>query len=243
MSRGVHVRRRRAEDGTKGRAKRSAKPTAKSRSKGSAKPRARLSAAVRSKTRSKTRPKTREDQRATSRRSASPRIRRNRIPVVLGAVFALAVIGTSFPFSTLLSQHRELSAEAAQLRQVQSDNRLLAEQDRQLSSSAEVDRLAREEYQLVLPGQTLFDVLPPSGTSASTTQGDPANQSLVSPSNAPDMSPDPGLPRSAGSSAGAAGSDRPATGGAGPAASGGQGRASSPPSFWSRVAGTLEFWK
>lgn len=241
MSRGVHVRRRRAEDGTKGRAKRSAKPTAKSRSKGSAKPRARLSAAVRSKTRPKTRPKTREDQRATSRRSASPRIRRNRIPVVLGAVFALAVIGTSFPFSTLLSQHRELSAEAAQLRQVQSDNRLLAEQDRQLSSSAEVDRLAREEYQLVLPGQTLFDVLPPSGTPASTTQGDPADQPLVSPSDAPDMSPDPGLPHSVPPADRATGAGGSATG-AGSSA-GGQGKASGPSGFWSRVAETLEFWK
>jgi cell division protein FtsB len=159
---------------------------------------------------------------------------------VLGSVFALAVIGTSFPFSTLLSQHRELSAEAAQLHQIQGDNRLLAEQDRQLASGAEVDRLARQEYQLVLPGQTLFDVLPPSGASASTTQGDPADQPLVSPSNAPDMSPDPGLPQSVAPAGRGTGAVRSATGDG----TGSTGEGKTPPSsFWSRVAGTLEFWK
>ncbi len=48
------------------------------------------------------------------------------------------------------------------------------------------------------PGQTLYDVLPPGGRSATTTpgsptSGDPGNQPLVAPANAPNLSPDPNL--------------------------------------------------
>ncbi len=243
MSAGAHARKR-GEDRSKGRSK----DKAKTKGKGKAKAKGRLkvigkSPKVTRKSRAKSRPKDQPKARATTRKSTSPGTRRNRVPVVLGAVFALAIIGTSFPFSTLLSQHRVLSAEAAQLRQIQGDNQLLAEQDRQLSSSTEVDRLARQEFQLVLPGQTLFDVLPPSGTSVSTTRGDPANQPLVSPSSAPDMSPDPGFPRSVTPAGGAGTVHSTAGSGAGASSSDGKGSASSSSSFWSRVAGTLEFWK
>ena len=54
---------------------------------------------------------------------------------------------------------------------------------------------------MVTKGQVLYDVLPPSGQRTQTTvpggtqSGDPGNQPLVAPSNAPDMSPDPGLPQ------------------------------------------------
>ncbi len=106
----------------------------------------------------------------------------------------------SFPFSTLISQHRELSAAATQLAQVRQVNRQLTEQEKQLSSKAEIERRARQDYQLVEPGQTLYNLLPGPGTVASpadgtgTTAGDPGNQPLVSPSRAPDTAPDPGLP-------------------------------------------------
>ena len=144
--------------------------------------------------------------------------------MALAAAFALAVLATNFPLPTLLSQHHQLSAEAAQLHQVQSSNRALSEQNQQLNSTAEIDRLARQDYQLVLPNQTLYNVLPPSGKTTSTTpgrstSGDPGDQPLVSPADAPDMSPDPGLPRtpsasgSAGAKRGTNGADGSATGG------------------------------
>jgi cell division protein FtsB len=172
--------------------------------------------------------------------------------VALAATFALAVLATNFPLPTLLSQHHQLSAEAAQLHQVQSSNRALSEQNQQLNSTAEIDRLARQDYQLVLPNQTLYNVLPPSGKTTSTTpgrstSGDPGAQPLVSPADAPDMSPDPGLPRtpsvsgSAGVKGGTDGADGSATDGSSSARE--SGTASSPSSFWSRVANTLEFWK
>ena len=155
----------------------------------------------------------------------SPLTRRSRIPVALAAAFAVAVLATNFPFSTLLSQHRQLSAAAAQLHQVQSANRALSEQNQQLNSTTEIDRLARQDYQLVSPNQTLYNVLPASGRTTSTTpggptSGDPGDEPLVAPADAPDMSPDPGLPRatptsaSSGSPAGTSGGRSSAAGAA-----------------------------
>jgi hypothetical protein len=160
------------------------------------------------------------------------------VPVALAAVAAVVILATSFPLSVLLAQHRQLSASAAQLSQLQHQNALLAEQQQQLNSNAEVKRLAQANYQLVEPGQSLFDILPPAGhltslAPGSPTAGDPADQPLVPPSEAPNMSPDPGLPQVTTPTQGAHGSSTEGGGSASPA----------PSSFWSRVTSSLEFWK
>jgi hypothetical protein len=152
----------------------------------------------------------------------------------------------------LLAQHHQLSATSRQLSDLQTENRALADQEQQLSSKSDIDRLARQDYQLVQPGQTLYDVLPPSGRSTPTASGgfasgDPGDQPLVDPANAPDMSPDPGLVQqtptsgAAGSSGAKTGSSGSAVGG--PSGSSGSAAGTSPSSFWSRVTNTLEFWK
>ncbi len=163
---------------------------------------------------------------------------RNRVPVLLAAAIALVVIGTSFPFTDLLHQRQQLSAEAAQLAQLRHQNGLLAKQEQQLSTSAEIERLARQNYQLVPPGKTLYDILPPSGKTSvalagQPSAGDPADQPLVSPADAPNMTPDPGLPQ-------AQQTGSPATGGT---AAAGTAAPRSASSFWGRVTSTLEFWK
>lgn len=213
---------------------RRARPSAPSRKPASSRTSARTSA-TRS-TRTATGSKAPRPAGSTAAARVAAETRRNRIPVVLGAAAAAVILVTSFPLSVLLSQHRQLSAEAAQLSTLQHQNSLLAEQSQQLNTNAEVKRLARQNYQLVLPGQALYDILPPAGTTTPTAQGaptagDPADQPLVSPSQAPDMSPDPGLPSTTvPASTGTSGTPRPAV--AEP--SGG---------FWSRVGSTLEFWK
>jgi cell division protein FtsB len=188
----------------------------------------------------------------SKQRPTSALTRRSRIPLALAALFSLAILGTSFPASALLAQHHQLSAASGQLTALQKDNRSLAEQERQLSSKADIDRLARQDYQLVEPGQTLYDVLPPSGKSTTTApggfaSGDPGDQPLVDPANAPDMSPDPGLAQQAATSgsAGSGGAKTDPNGSTAGGSSGSSGSAAgtSPSSFWSRVANTLEFWK
>ncbi len=161
------------------------------------------------------------------------------MPVVLAALVAVVILVVGFPASTLWAQHGQLAAASAQLAGLQHQNRMLTEQEHQLSSNAEIARLARQDYQLIPKGQTLFDILPPAGTRSTTpdsaTTGDPADQPLVAPSDAPSMSPDPGLPSGV-----AATPPQKGSGGASGAATG---SSATPSSFWSRVSDTLEFWK
>ena len=171
----------------------------------------------------------------TATRLPADGIRRNRVRLAAAGAVALVVLATSFPLTVLLGQHRQLSAAAAQLSQLRRQNSALTEQHRQLDSTAEVKRLAQQNYQLVQPGRSLFVILPPAGRMSavpgSHSAGDPANQPLVSPAQAPNMSPDPGLP---------------ATPVAGPTAGGGAttaGATRAPAGFWSRVLGSLQFWK
>lgn len=164
--------------------------------------------------------------------------RRNRFRLVVAAAVALAILVTSFPLTVLYGQHRQLSAAGAQLAKLTHQNALLSEQRQQLDSNAEVKRLAQQDYQLVAPGRSLFVILPPAGQATpagASSAGDPADQPLVSPADAPDMSPDPGLPQST-----AVSSSSTAT------APGGSARSAAthtPAGFWSRVTGSLEFWK
>ena len=158
------------------------------------------------------------------------------------------VLVLGLPLGTLLSQAHQLSAADAHLASVRQENRQLAQEESQLSSKAEIERRARQDYQLVEPGQTLYELLPGpttrAGLATSSSSGDPGNQPLVSPSRAPDLAPDPGLPSAPPpDSRGASNaSGRPAARANGSAgASGTQGEPT--PGFWSRVSKTLEFWE
>jgi type II secretory pathway pseudopilin PulG len=165
-------------------------------------------------------------------------------------VIALVILGTSFPAAGLLRQHQQLASTSAQLQKLQHQNQLLAQQKQQLTSKTEIQRFARQYYQLVLPGATLFNVLPPTGHTAtavgSARTGDPGSQPLVSPADAPNMSPDPGLPQggsssTGGSSSGGTSGSTSATPPAG--SSGGTTGGASSGGFWHRVTTTLEFWR
>jgi hypothetical protein len=162
------------------------------------------------------------------------------MPVLIAAAAAVVLLATSFPLAVLYSQHRQLSAEASQLSQLRHQNSLLAEQRQQLNSNAEVKRLARQNYQLVAPGQALYDILPAAGQASapgSPSAGDPADQPLVSPSQAPNMSPDPGLP----AATTASGTNGTSSTVASPPVA--QSPAPAQGGFWARVRSTLEFWR
>lgn len=179
---------------------------------------------------------------------ATPQERRQRIPLVLAGVFAVAVLATSFPLSSLLSQHRELAAAASQLQQVQRVNQALTQQQHALDSNVAVNQFARSNYQMVTPGQTLYDVLPPSHSTAATTQGsatsgDPGSQPLVAPANAPDLSPQPGLPQPIPTTAAGSSSGSAAAKSGTPTVSNAPIVPPAPSSFWGRVSDTLQFWK
>jgi hypothetical protein len=110
-----------------------------------------------------------------------------------------------------------LNAASSQIAQISRQSLALSQQAKAVSSEAAAIAQAREQYQLVLPGQSLIQVLPGNGggyVAANAT--DPGFQPLVNPGN--------GVI----SSAGATTVSSPASGVRG---------------FVSRFVRTLEFWR
>jgi hypothetical protein len=89
-----------------------------------------------------------------------------------------------FPFSSLLSQHHSLSSANAQLSAIRAQDKALAHEQAALSAQGDIERLAREQYQLVEPGQRLVQVLPAAGTPSQAGAGQapyPGDPGLTKP--------------------------------------------------------------
>jgi hypothetical protein len=65
-----------------------------------------------------------------------------------------------FPTQALLEQRRERQAMAAQVARMTKSNDALEAQARKLEDDAEIERLAREQYNLVRPGEEAYALLP-----------------------------------------------------------------------------------
>ena len=110
----------------------------------------------------------------------------------LGAVVVAAVVLFAwFPAGSLLNQRSNLAATEAQLAALQKQDAALAQEKKNLSDAGEIGRIAREQYQLVSPGQQAYEVLPPSGAAAAGTPyaGDPGSDGPVTPSATPELPP------------------------------------------------------
>ena len=76
--------------------------------------------------------------------------------VALVAVLFLAV----FPARTYLDQHRQRQQVAAELKATEAKNKALEQRVQSLNTDSEVERLAREQYNLVRPGEEAYAILP-----------------------------------------------------------------------------------
>jgi cell division protein FtsB len=85
--------------------------------------------------------------------------------VVLIGVLFVAV----FPTRTWLAQRQEMSSATEQLCVLDEQNDLLEQRVSTLQSDDEIERLAREQYNLVKPGEEAYALLPSSGSSTATT--------------------------------------------------------------------------
>ena len=141
----------------------------------------------------------------------------NRLVVPLAALSAATVIVVSFPFSTLLGQSAQLDATAHQIAVLQSERQSLLTQQKALSTTQAATLLARQEYQLVEPGQRLIQILSNGPSNGAISTGDPGDAPLVNPSNGTGLLP------------------------LNPAATSPSG--TPPPGLWSRVLRTFEFWR
>jgi cell division protein FtsB len=85
------------------------------------------------------------------------------VVVVLIGVLFVAV----FPTRTWLAQRQETASATEELRVLTSENAKLASRVKALQSDDEIERLAREQYNLVKPGEEAYALLP--GQTQATT--------------------------------------------------------------------------
>ena len=86
---------------------------------------------------------------------------RRRIWTVVAVVVALGVLFVGvFPTRTWLAQRRGRQEAVARLHDLAAENRKLEARVRALYTDAEIERLAREQYDLVRPGEEAYAILP-----------------------------------------------------------------------------------
>jgi hypothetical protein len=120
-----------------------------------------------------------------------------------------------FPASALWHLKAQIDSTATQIKAIQNQERSLQQESKAIDSKAAAIQLAREQYQLVAPGQSLIQVLPENSAGQVTaSSADPGFQPLVAPSDA-----------------------APLTG------STPHGKAGQHAGFLSRLSRTLEFWR
>ena len=138
------------------------------------------------------RPAAEKQSRAARRRSREAR--RRRFLLVGSALLSLVILGAWFPANALYHQHSSLASAEAQLNVLHQQDAALAQERKNLSDAGEISRIAREQYQLVSPGQQAFEVLPKTGSSHAEApySGDPGLSAPVAPSSASVLPPGAG---------------------------------------------------
>ncbi len=104
--------------------------------------------------------------------------------VPLAVVTAIVMLVGWFPLTAIWHQQSELNSTTAQINAIKAQQRSLTLQAKSIDSKSAAILLAREQYQLVSPGQSLIQVLPGVGANSDDqSTGDPGLQPLVSPSS------------------------------------------------------------
>jgi cell division protein FtsB len=103
--------------------------------------------------------------------------------IALLTVFSVAFLFVFvFPTSSYLSQARQVSRARHDLTILREQNRTLATEAAKLRSTAEIERIARERYNMALPGERLFSIVPtPPAAAPTTTTTIPRAASTASP--------------------------------------------------------------
>lgn len=171
----------------------------------------------------------------TERRKAA-KARRSRLMLIGAAVVSVVVVVAWFPASALYSQHQQIATTSTQLAELRQQDAALGQERRNLSNSAEIERIARQQYDLVKPGQQIYEVLPGNkgATGSGTGAADPGDPGLTAP-----VVPSGESELPAGS-----GSDHTASESGSGTTDGHVGsRTSNSSSIIGRILQTLEFWR
>ena len=104
----------------------------------------------------------------------APSRTRRRLPRALWpALVSVALVGVLFlavfPTRTYLTQRASTSAAEERLRVLREENTALEARIARLHRDGEIERIAREQYNLVRPGEEAYAVLPPPASTTTTT--------------------------------------------------------------------------
>jgi cell division protein FtsB len=88
------------------------------------------------------------------------RLRRLVWPVLVSVVAVVVLVAAVLPTRTYLAQRASISRAQEQLEVLDEQNRALEERAAELRDDAEIERLAREQYNLVRPGEEAYALLP-----------------------------------------------------------------------------------
>ena len=97
------------------------------------------------------------------------RLRRAAWPVLLSVVLVGVLFAGVFPTRTYLAQRAAISRAEEQIDVLGEQNAELEARARELRDDTEIERLARERYNLVRPGEEAYAVLPPPSSGTTTT--------------------------------------------------------------------------
>jgi cell division protein FtsL len=104
-------------------------------------------------------------------------VRSRRLWALLASIVVVAVLFLFvFPTRTYLRQRQALAGAEERLDVLQRENARLEERVATLRTDAEIERIAREQYNLVRPGEEAFAVLPPPAPPVDLPQGWPFDQ-------------------------------------------------------------------
>lgn len=104
-------------------------------------------------------PKAPKGRKAPSRRDTAPG-RRVLVGLAVSVVFVGFLLVGVFPTRTWLAQRDELGQREAELAAIRAEEADLEEQAEVLQDPDEIERIAREEYGMVLPGEKPYRMLP-----------------------------------------------------------------------------------
>jgi cell division protein FtsB len=93
---------------------------------------------------------------------------RGRVALIALGVAAILFVFV-FPTRSYLAQRRQVSAAAHDVAVLREQNKKLQVAAERLQSPDEIERIAREQFNMVFPGEQVYKVLPAPAASRTTT--------------------------------------------------------------------------
>jgi cell division protein FtsB len=87
-------------------------------------------------------------------------VRRLVWPAVFAVAFVVVLVVAVFPTRTYLAQRASTAEAEARLAELEEQNHALERRIESLGEPEEIERLAREEFGLVMPGEEAYHILP-----------------------------------------------------------------------------------